>query len=66
MRTTELLVTEHRLIERLLKHIHMELDRIAETGKTDPLFVEVAVDFIRAYADRTHHGRDEDVKTMCE
>jgi len=27
----------------------------------DPLFVDTAVDFIRTYADRTHHGKEEDI-----
>ena len=60
MQTSERLMTEHRLIELMLKHIHAELDRIAKTGKTDPLFVEGAVDFIRTYADRqTHRGKED-------
>ena len=59
MQTTEPLMMEHRRDRELLKHIHTELDRIEETGKTDPLFVEVAVDFIRTYADRIRHGKDE-------
>jgi hemerythrin-like domain-containing protein len=29
--------------------------------KTDPLFVDMAVDFIGMYADRTHHGKEEDI-----
>jgi hemerythrin-like domain-containing protein len=27
----------------------------------DPVFVDTAVDFIRVYADRTHHGKEEDI-----
>ena len=27
----------------------------------DPLFVDAAIDFIRTYADRTHHGKEEDI-----
>ena len=27
----------------------------------DPVFVDIAVDFIRVYADRTHHGKEEDI-----
>ena len=29
--------------------------------KLDPEFVEMAVDFIRTYADRCHHGKEEDI-----
>jgi hemerythrin-like domain-containing protein len=31
------------------------------TGKADPGFIETAVDFIRTYADRCHHGKEEDI-----
>jgi len=27
----------------------------------DPLFIDTAVDFVRTYADRTHHGKEEDI-----
>jgi hemerythrin-like domain-containing protein len=27
----------------------------------DPLFIDMAVDFIRTYADRCHHGKEEDI-----
>jgi len=52
---------EHRLIERMIAQIEIELQRISQTGKTDPLFIDTAVDFIRTYADRTHHGKEEEI-----
>lgn len=55
------LMVEHRLIERMLAVIRQTLDRIASTGQVDPLFVDTAVDFIVIYADRTHHGKEEDI-----
>ncbi len=36
------------------------LERIEKTQSIDPYFVDTAVDFIRVYADRTHHGKEED------
>jgi len=27
----------------------------------DPVFVDSVVDFVRTYADRTHHGKEEDI-----
>ncbi|MFX0144462.1 MAG: hemerythrin domain-containing protein, partial [Candidatus Hodarchaeota archaeon] len=30
-------------------------------AKANPLFIDIAVDFIRMYADRTHHGKEEDI-----
>jgi len=52
---------EHRLIERMIAVIEMELTRIRRSGKTDPLLIDTAVDFIRVYADRTHHGKEEEI-----
>jgi len=55
------LMIEHRLIERMISLIREVLTDIRTTGKVDPLFVDTAVDFIRTYADRTHHGKEEDI-----
>jgi hemerythrin-like domain-containing protein len=53
------LMIEHRLIERMLSLIRNALEQIESTRKVAPLFVDTAVDFIRTYADRTHHGKEE-------
>jgi len=55
------LMIEHRLIERMISVIERVLAQIESTQKIDPLFVDTAVDFIRVYADRTHHGKEEDI-----
>jgi len=55
------LMIEHRLIERMLLVIKNVLAKIESIHKADPVFVDVAVDFIRVYADRTHHGKEEDI-----
>jgi len=55
------LMIEHRLIERFLIIIENMLDLVDTTKKIDPLFVDKAIDFIRTYADRTHHGKEEDI-----
>ena len=55
------LMIEHRLIERMITLIRDALVHIQSTGKVDPLFVDAAVDFVRIYADRTHHGKEEDI-----
>jgi hemerythrin-like domain-containing protein len=52
---------EHRLIERMLKVVEGVVADIEATQKVDPVFVDTAVDFIRFYADRTHHGKEEDI-----
>ncbi len=55
------LMIEHRLIERMLAVIKKGLAKIESKHKVDPVFVDIAVDFIRIYADRTHHGKEEDI-----
>ncbi len=55
------LMWEHRLIEKMLKIVGREAEKIRERGTVDPVFIDTAVDFIRTYADRTHHGKEEDI-----
>ena len=55
------LMIEHRLIERMLALVKQTLQKIEEQKKVDPIFVDTVVDFIRTYADRTHHGKEEDI-----
>jgi hemerythrin-like domain-containing protein len=55
------LMIEHRLIERMLKVVEGVLADIEATRRVDPVFVDTAVDFVRLYADRTHHGKEEDI-----
>lgn len=55
------LMIEHRLIEKMLGLAKKEMDIINKTNKADPLFIDTLVDFIRIYADRTHHGKEEDI-----
>lgn len=55
------LMIEHRLIERMLGIIRKRLTLAVQNKTIDPLFVDAAVDFIRTYADRTHHGKEEDI-----
>ena len=55
------LMIEHRLIERMLSVIKVVLAKIETTHRIDPVFVDIAADFIRVYADRTHHGKEEDI-----
>ena len=55
------LMIEHRLIERMLAIIQDALVEAGKTKKIDPVFVDTAVDFVQTYADRTHHGKEEDI-----
>ena len=55
------LMIEHRIIERMIGLIKDELDRIDSTKQINPIFIDTAVDFIRTYADKVHHGKEEDI-----
>ena len=55
------LMIEHRLIERMIALIRQEISRIETIAQVDPLFIDTVVDFISMYADRTHHGKEEDI-----
>lgn len=55
------LMVEHRLIERMIDLIRSALEQIKSENKIDPVFVDTTVDFIRMYAYRTHHGKEEDI-----
>ena len=55
------LMIEHRLIERMIDVMKEELLLIEKEKMIDPEFIEMAVDFIRTYADRCHHGKEEDI-----
>lgn len=55
------LMIEHRLIERMIKQLKEESQRFDKEKKVDIFFIDKAVDFIRMYADRCHHGKEEDI-----
>lgn len=55
------LMIEHRLIERMIKIMQTSLENVSKEGRVDSAFVDTAVDFIRIYADRCHHGKEEDI-----
>lgn len=60
MKPRGLLMIEHRLIEKVF--IVAQQKAISMTDMDyNPLFIETIVDFIKTYADRTHHGKEEDI-----
>jgi hemerythrin-like domain-containing protein len=56
-----MLMDEHRLIEYALEIMIKERDRIDAGGRIDIATIDAIVDFIRTYADRTHHGKEENI-----
>jgi len=55
------LMWEHRLIEQMVNLLRSEIDRITDRKTVNLILIEQAVDFFRIYADRTHHGKEEDI-----
>jgi hemerythrin-like domain-containing protein len=55
------LMIEHRLIERMIRLIELRGKQMEGDGKFNGDFIDIAVDFVRIYADRTHHGKEEDI-----
>jgi len=55
------LMWEHRLIEQMVDLLRLEIDRITSSNTVNVILVEQAADFFRTYADRTHHGKEEEI-----
>ena len=55
------LMWEHRLIERMVSILNRELKSIDTNHMADVDLISTGVDFFRTYADRTHHGKEEDI-----
>jgi hemerythrin-like domain-containing protein len=55
------LMIEHRLIERAIEQMRMELGRARPQKEIDVHFIDSWVDFVRTYADQIHHGKEEKI-----
>jgi len=55
------LMIEHRLIERMIKLMDKASKKMQKQDNADLNFIDIAVDFIKIYADRCHHGKEEDI-----
>ena len=58
---TNALVEEHRLILRMIALLEKNAPRTAEGNYLNWQFYLNGIDFIRQYADRFHHAKEEDV-----
>lgn len=55
------LMIEHRLIEKMIKVMQEKGETWKHEERINPEFIDAAVDFIHTYADRCHHGKEEDI-----
>jgi hemerythrin-like domain-containing protein len=58
MDPTETLMHEHRVIERMLRVLTIASQK-AENDSLDTDLFEKAIDFIRTFADKCHHSKEE-------
>jgi len=55
------LMAEHRIIEKVIDSFHKKMEIMRDTKEADLYFIRDTMDFIRVYADKTHHGKEEDI-----
>jgi hemerythrin-like domain-containing protein len=55
------LMIEHRFIERMIQIMKVQLEKIQTESKADSGQIERIIHFIKGYADRCHHGKEEEI-----
>ncbi len=61
MTPIEILTDEHRLIVEVLDFLEEAADRMDRGDDVDPDFFLDAAEFVAGFADRCHHGKEEDI-----
>jgi hemerythrin-like domain-containing protein len=61
MRPTEILKEEHVVIKEVLDVLEVIVSDIAAQKPINPEHLEKIVDFIRTFADKCHHGKEQDL-----
>jgi hemerythrin-like domain-containing protein len=61
MTPTEILIDEHRLILRVLEHLEEGADRLDSGDNIAAEFFLDAAEFVAGFADKCHHGKEEDI-----
>jgi hemerythrin-like domain-containing protein len=61
MKPTEELSTEHQAILLMIRVLDKMSDRLESGGEVDTSHLEKAVEFIKVFADKCHHGKEEDL-----
>ena len=55
------LMSEHKLILRMIGDMRLTVEDVNRGGQPRSIYIDTAVDFLRTYADRCHHGKEEDI-----
>jgi len=61
MEATDILMSEHRVIERVLTALETAAQRLEQSQAVRPGFFLDAADFIKGFADGCHHRKEEGV-----
>lgn len=61
MRATDQLKEEHKAIKLMLEVLEKVCDKLEKNERVNVDDLEKIVDFIRTFADRCHHGKEEDL-----
>jgi len=61
MLPTKSLMEDHRAIERMIRVLVTVSERLKQGENVPPGVIEKIIDFIRTFADRCHHGKEEDL-----
>jgi hemerythrin-like domain-containing protein len=59
--TSKILSEEHQNILKVIEILEKECDAIEDSKELDKDFFEKTIDFIRNYADKFHHAKEEDI-----
>jgi len=60
MSATQNLKEEHQVIMRMIKILNVASGKLERGEKVSPKVFERAIDFIQTFADRCHHGKEQD------
>ncbi len=61
MLAIEILISEHKLIMKMVEIIKTKKQKMIADKKVDGNFIVTTVDFFRTYADKYHHGKEEGI-----
>ncbi|MBI1832620.1 MAG: hemerythrin domain-containing protein [Planctomycetes bacterium] len=59
MRSTDILQSEHRVIEQVLACLEKMAEQAHARGRLDEVSARQAIDFFQTFADRCHHAKEE-------
>ena len=60
-KNSKILMDEHQNILTVVEALETACEKIAGTGPVDEDFLKKAIEFIRNYADKLHHSKEEEI-----